>query len=88
VNRSHGRGRHLQHPRARSRRIETGRVELGQRLCYTGPRVTRTVEVSRIENFRQPQLKETSVGPEDVGLELTGISVGEIAMNDMLIGAA
>jgi selenocysteine-specific translation elongation factor len=58
--------------------VETGRIELGQRLSYTGARVTRTVEVSRIEKFRQPQLTEASAGPEDVGLELDGITVRDM----------
>lgn len=65
-------------------RIETGRVQLGQRLRYAGASVARSVEVSHIEKFGQPQLSEASAGPEDVGLELKGISVADISASDVL----
>ena len=67
-------------------RIEAGKVELGQQLWYGGARASRIVQIACIEKFKQLNLKEAAAGPDDVGLELKGISVSEMAINDVLTG--
>ena len=67
-------------------KIESGGVERGQRLSYTGAKVSRKVTVIAIEKFKQFNLSSASASSDDVGLELNGIDANEVTINDVLSG--
>jgi translation elongation factor EF-Tu-like GTPase len=58
--------------------IERGSVSVGDHLKVCGNSQEWPVEVVSIEKFQQPGLSTASAGPDDVGIELYGISAEEI----------
>jgi elongation factor Tu len=56
-------------------RIEAGTVKVGDQLVVESPSASLTVRVAAIEKFQENGLLAATAGPEDVGIEITGITV-------------
>ena len=56
-------------------KIESGSVPIGDKLVLDGPHNDFEVTIAGIEKFQQEGLVEAAAGPDDVGLEITGVTV-------------
>jgi translation elongation factor EF-Tu-like GTPase len=65
-------------------KVESGAVWVGQSLVCSGAKGPRNVRVVHIEKFKQDDLRSVKAGPDDVGLELEGVTFDDVKRQDVL----
>ena len=65
-------------------KIAAGKVTVGDTLVLVDGSASRPVTIAAIEKFREVGLHEASAGPDDVGIELQGITEDEVRRGNVL----